>query len=284
MPLTKKIRYNLRIHNELVREMLAEFLGTFVLGAFVFGWNAEVVLKRNLNHNISAGIGLCIAIIIAGQVSGGHMNPVITLSFCLMGKIKFKKLLPYTLAQTLGAFIVASLQYGILYDSMSYQSKTEGSNIDFKNHIFSSFPPDDVSIRSAVLNQIIAAFLLVIGILAITDTDNIQYNPIMLPITVGILLTAIIASFSLNECAINPAIDVAGRILLAAISGNSTVFSYRNYSWFCVPVFLPLVGSVLAVAVYNGFICIHRPEILTITAEFRDHPTATTAEIGDTKF
>ncbi|GAB1603720.1 aquaporin-9 [Argonauta hians] len=284
MPLMKKIRCNLRIHNQLARELLAEFLGTFVLAAFVFGWNAEVILKRNVNHNISAGIGLCIAIIIAGQVSGGHMNPVVTLSFCLIGKTKFKKLFPYSLAQTLGAFIVALLQYGIIYDSMLYHNKGEGSSVDDRNYIFSSFPLEEVTTRSAALNQIIAAFLLVIGILAITDSDNIQCTPIIKAISIGGLLIAIIASFSLNECAINPAIDVAGRVLLAAMSGNSAVFSYRNYGWFCVPIFLPFIGSVLATAVYHGFICFHRPDILKITADFRERQVATTTEAGDTKF
>lgn len=284
MSISSKLRYHLKIHNQLVREMLAEFLGTFVLGAFAFGWDAAAVLKGNTNHNISVGIGLCTAIYVAGQVSGGHINPTVTLGCCLAGRTKLRKFIPYSFAQTLGGLCIAALQYGLLYDVINhYSSGSSLQGIDSKSRIFATFPSEDISLRSAMMNQVIGGFLLVIGILAITDNENVHANPGVAPIGVGFLVTGVIASFSLNQFALNPALDIPGRVMLSITGGGVEPFSYRGYTWFCIPIFFPLMGSMLAALFYKVFISFHRPEVISITPENTGRRVAT-LNTDDTKF
>ena len=43
--------------------------------------------------------------------------------------------------------------------------------------------------------------------------------------------------------------------------------SYRGYTWFCIPIFFPLMGSMLAAFFYKVFVSFHRPEVISITPE-----------------
>lgn len=74
--------------------------------------------------------------------------------------------------------------------------------------------------------KVIGGFLLVIGILAITDNENVHANPGVAPIGVGFLVTGVIASFSLNQFALNPALDIPGRVMLSITGGGVEPFRY----------------------------------------------------------
>jgi len=78
--------------------LAAEFLGTFllVLSVFASGGNAYVV-----------GATLAVIIILTGKVSGGHVNPAISLAMYVKGALSFKELLAYLASQFAGG--VASL-------------------------------------------------------------------------------------------------------------------------------------------------------------------------------
>jgi aquaporin Z len=78
--------------------LAAEFLGTFllVLSVFASGGNAYVV-----------GATLAVIIILTGKVSGGHVNPAISMAMYVKGAISSKELLGYVVSQLAGG--VASL-------------------------------------------------------------------------------------------------------------------------------------------------------------------------------
>src|SRR5271166_4563820 len=108
--------------NTLVAELIAEFLGTFVLILFGTGVVAMVVLfppntpaatVHGGYTNITLGWGLAVTmgIYVAGKVSGGHLNPAVTLAFAVFRKFPWRKVVPYTIAQTAGAFAAAALVY-----------------------------------------------------------------------------------------------------------------------------------------------------------------------------
>lgn len=82
---------------------LAEFIGTFFLvltvcTAAVFGTAGDAA-------PIAIGLVLGIMIYGAGHISGGHLNPAVTLGVCLRGKCDFKDAPFYMLAQVLGAVV-----------------------------------------------------------------------------------------------------------------------------------------------------------------------------------
>ena len=67
------------------REVLAEFLGTFVLIVFGIGVVAQVILGggsngQYLSINIGWGLAVTMAVYVSGGVSGGHLNPAVTIA------------------------------------------------------------------------------------------------------------------------------------------------------------------------------------------------------------
>src|SRR5258708_19455923 len=106
----------------LVAELIAEFLGTFVLILFGTGVVAMVVLFPSntptaIVHggytNITLGWGLAVTmgIYVAGKISGGHLNPAVTLAMAVFRGFPWLKVVPYFIAQTAGAFLAAALVY-----------------------------------------------------------------------------------------------------------------------------------------------------------------------------
>src|SRR4026209_1528180 len=94
----------------ILREMLAEFFGTFILIVFGVGVVAQVVLSRNtagtyLSINIAWGLAVTMGCYVSAGVSGAHLNPAVTLALAAHRNFPWSKLLPYALAQVAGAFV-----------------------------------------------------------------------------------------------------------------------------------------------------------------------------------
>jgi glycerol uptake facilitator-like aquaporin len=106
----------------LTAELIAEFLGTFVLILFGLGVVAMVVLFPTNNPgetihggftNITLGWGLAVTmgIYIAGKISGAHLNPAVTLALAVFRGFSWRKVLPFCIAQTAAAFAAAAVVY-----------------------------------------------------------------------------------------------------------------------------------------------------------------------------
>ncbi len=103
-------------------QLLAEFLGTLVLIMFGTGVVAMVMLFPSkvpgelvhggyTNITLGWGLGVTLGIYVAGNVSGAHLNPAVTLTLAIFRGFPWSKVLPYSLAQTAGAFVAAALVY-----------------------------------------------------------------------------------------------------------------------------------------------------------------------------
>src|ERR1700679_3166302 len=103
-------------------ELLAEFLGTFVLILFGTGVVAMVVLFPSTNPgetvhggytNITIGWGLAVTmgIYVAGRISGAHLNPAVTLPLAVFRGFPWRRGAPYSLAAAAGGFVAAALVY-----------------------------------------------------------------------------------------------------------------------------------------------------------------------------
>ncbi len=97
---------------------LAEFIGTTLLLTLGVGVVANVVLSQTKGHGggwivIATGWGLAVFIAVAciGDVSGGHINPAVTLAVAVAGKFEWSLVPGYLAAQFAGGFAGALLAY-----------------------------------------------------------------------------------------------------------------------------------------------------------------------------
>src|SRR5262249_58030155 len=95
------------------RELLAEFLGTFVLIVFGVGVVAQVVLSRQtagtfLSINIAWGLAVAMGCYVCAGVTGAHLNPAVTLALAARRDFPWGKVLPYSMAQLAGAFVASA--------------------------------------------------------------------------------------------------------------------------------------------------------------------------------
>src|ERR1051325_8368922 len=106
----------------MLKEAIAEFVGTLVLILFGNGVVAMVMLfghglpGENVNGgytNITIGWGLAgtMGCYVAGRISGAHLNPAVTIALAAFRGFPWSKVVPYIVAQTLGAFCGAALVY-----------------------------------------------------------------------------------------------------------------------------------------------------------------------------
>lgn len=258
-------------------EMLAEFLGTMVLLAFGAGVVAVAVVGltesgRTLVIFQGAGGWLLITwgwamavvfgVYVAGGVTGAHLNPAVTLSFAVKGDFPWKKVIPYWIAQTAGAFAGAAIVYLDYYKAINAWNAAHkvasyaapGGATTFS--IFATFPAQyfGSNMVGPLIDQIIGTFFLLLFILAVIDARNLAVRANLGPFIVGMAVAAIGMSYGVNAgYAINPARDFGPR-LFCWLAGWGTNAFPGPHGYFWVPIVGPLIGGPLAVFVYKWFI------------------------------
>jgi glycerol uptake facilitator protein len=242
----------------LTTELLAEFLGTFVLILFGTGVVAMVALFPTRNPgeiihggftNITLGWGLAVTmgIYIAGKISGAHLNPAVTLAFAVFRNFPWSKVAPYSVAQTAGAFAAAALvywNYAPAFHQVDPQlEKTAG--------VFTTFPAFPGLPQAGFLDQMIGTGLLLLLIFAITDEFNMPPGANLAPLLIGLVVVAIGMSFGgMHGYAINPARDFGPRLFTAVRGFRNNGLTDGSRVWW-IPVVAPLLGGLLGAALYD---------------------------------
>lgn len=250
-----------------VREMAAEFLGTFVLVTFGVAVVAQVLLsgKENgqyLSINLGWGLAVTMGAYVAGGVSGAHLNPAVTLALAVHRGFPWSKVPGYCLAQMAGAFVASALVYGSYIDALNHfdggvrqisgDKGTAGIWATYPQPFLNPFP-------GGLVDQIVGTALLVGVIFALGDRRNIAPEARLGPVLVGALVLLIGMTFGYNSgYAINPARDLGPRLFTAIAGWGMDVFRAGN-SWWWVPIVGPCIGGVLGGLVYDLFISRHHP-------------------------
>lgn len=249
------------IRNQLLRQALAECLGTLILVMFGCGAVAQLVLSGGshglfITVNFAFGFGATLGILVCGQVSGGHLNPAVTFALCLLGRERWRKFPMYFLFQTIGAFFGAAIIFGMYYDALF--DFPESFNITGPTAgIFATYPATHLTIVNGFFDQLIGTAALIVCILAIVDPYN---NPIpqgLEAFTVGFVVLVIGLSMGFNSgYAVNPARDFGPRLFTSMAGWGSDVFTARD-GWFLVPITSPFIGSFIGVIVYQLMVGFH---------------------------
>ncbi|XP_042680034.1 aquaporin-9 isoform X2 [Centrocercus urophasianus] len=244
--------------------VLNELLLFMALGCGCVG---QAVLSRGAHGGtmtVSVGFAMAvtIAVYVSGGVSGGHINPAVSLAMCVAGRLKWTKLPIYILAQLLGAFVGAAAVFGIYHDAfMEYSNGTlEVTGPYATAHIFATYPAPYLSLINGFADQVMSTAVLLLVIFAIFDTRNTGVPKGLEPVVVGLLIIVLTCSLGMNSgCAMNPARDLGPRLFTAIAGWGMEVFTAGNH-WWWVPVVAPMLGGVLGALTYIVFIEIHHSD------------------------
>jgi glycerol uptake facilitator protein len=242
----------------LLGEMAAEFAGTFILILFGVGVVAQVVAGGLGDHDSITwawGFGVAFGVYVAGKTTGGHLNPAVTVANAVFNGFPWRKVLPYSIAQTAGAFVAALI---VRWDYTETLAKVDPGHTIKTQGVFSTLPGNGslpVSEWGAFRDQIIGTAILLFVIFAITDARNTSPAANLAPVVVGFLVVAIGMAFGTDAgYAINPARDFGPR-LASYITGYGSAFRDQyGQLYFWVPIVAPLIGAVLGAWLYRVLI------------------------------
>lgn len=206
---------------------------------------------------IAWGLGVAMAIYATGAITGTHANPAVTLGLALYRKFSWKKVVPYCVAQAVGAFVGAALVYAMFYTVIDHFNLTTHTTraAGGAAGVFFTHPGLTITPVHAFYDEIILTAFLLFGIFAITE----QYNE-MAPMAnssaliIGLLVAVIGASMGYLEAwAINPARDFGPRLFCFFTGwGSSALPAPGNYWW--VPIAGPLIGGAAGATAYQVLI------------------------------
>lgn len=241
-----------------MNELIAELIGTMLLILLGNGVVANVVLKDTKGNNggwivisLGWGLGVFVAVTVAGPVSGAHINPAVTLGLAFSGLFPWTKVAWYILAQMAGAMSGAFLVW--LYYRHHFNRTEDGAT---KLACYSTAPAIR-RIPNNFISELIGTFVLIFVILYIAQptielpgTEGALIGLGTLgALPVALLVTAIGLSLGgTTGYAINPARDLGPRIMHSLLPMNYKGSSDWNYAW--VPILGPLAGAAVAAALY----------------------------------
>lgn len=251
--------------------LIGEFLGTLMLVVLGDGVVASVVLLGKQADWIVITTGwafaVTLAVYVSGRLSGGHLNPAVTLALATRGEVAWSRVLPYWLAQLAGAFCGAVIVYADYSAAFAAFEQTHhivrGTLVDGKlagpaaggAGVFATYPAFD-GLTGNVFSEFLGTALLLFGVRAVTDRRNAAPGMNLEPVLVGVIVWSIGLSLGgLTGYAINPARDLGPRLASAVLGWGTSVFrAHESYFW--VPIVGPLIGGVCGAWLYD--LAVHR--------------------------
>jgi glycerol uptake facilitator protein len=255
---TKGLRY----------ELLAEFFGTFILILLGDGVVANVGLAPRVATSgyswdtIAFGwaFAVVVAVYIAGGVTGAHINPAVTFALAIKRGFPWAKVIPYWVAQIVGAFVGAAAVYLIYRDGLvaagmpNVWATGPGSvyGTAFFGAVATPTGGTHYSLLTAAFAEIIGTMVLLGGVMAAFDEHNVGLkNNLGFLLVGGVVLAIGLSLGGPSGYAINPARDLGPR-LFGALAGTQNLFA-SGY-WILVPIVGPLIGGPIGIVLYDAFI------------------------------
>ena len=217
----------------------AEFFGTFwlVLG----GCGSAVLAAAFPNVGIGlTGVSLAFGLTVVtmayaiGHVSGCHLNPAVSIGLWAGGRFEANRLLPYIVAQVLGAVVAG----GVLYLIASGKAGFDVS-AGFASNGFGEHSPGKYSLVAALLTEVVMTMMFLIVIMGSTDK---RAPAGFAPLAIGLALTLIhLISIPVTNTSVNPARSTG----VAVFVGDWAIAQLWAF-WVA-----PIVGAVLGAVIYR---------------------------------
>jgi aquaporin Z len=216
-----------------MKKYIAELIGTMIL--VLVGCGSAVIAGGNIqNVGISFAFGLAVLAMVyaIGGVSGCHINPAITISMLVAGKISIKDTIYYVIFQCVGAVIGAGILYAIVNGNTSYNIATIGLGAN----TYSSFP-----LISVLIAEIVFTFIFV---LVVHGSTHERVPKGFAGIAIGLTLVLChLVVIPIDGTSVNPA-----RSLGPAIFQQGAALSQLWVFWVA-----PIIGGIIAALVWKLF-------------------------------
>ena len=217
----------------------AEFIGTFWL---VFGGCGSAILAAAfpgvgiglLGVSFAFGLTVLTMAYSIGHISGCHLNPAVSIGLWAGGRFPANKLLPYIIAQVLGAIVAGGLLY-LVASGKSGFDVTSG----FASNGYGEHSPGGYSLLAALITEVVLTMMFLFIILG--STDKLAPSGFA-PVAIGLGLTLIhLISIPVTNTSVNPA-----RSTGVALFAGGWAISQLWLFWVA-----PIVGALLGAWIYR---------------------------------
>ena len=218
-----------------MKKLFAELLGTFVL--VLFGCGAAVLAGKYIGFaGIAFAFGLAVFVMAyaVGHISGGHFNPAVTVGLATAGRFEWRGVVPYILAQLIGATAAAGVIY-MIATGVSSGTVDVGA--------FAANTYKEYTLTAALIAEIVLTAVFLIVILGSTAKEAFSK---FAGAAIGLALTAIhLVSIPITNTSVNPARSTSQAIFATDPAAMSQLWVF----WVA-----PIVGAIIAGLVWKLFL------------------------------
>ena len=225
----------------LSKKLTAEFFGTFWL---VFGGCGSAVLAGAfpdvgiglLGVSFAFGLSVLTMAYAVGHISGGHFNPAVTVGLFAAKRIPGSDVLPYIVAQVIGAIVAAAVLYLIATGKPGFELGGFAAN-GYGEHSLGKY-----SLLAGAVSEVVMTLMFLLIILGATDPRAPQG---LAPIAIGFALTLIhLVSIPVTQTSVNPARSTGPALFVGG--------------WALAQLWLfwvaPIVGAIVAGLVHRSLL------------------------------
>jgi aquaporin Z len=223
----------------MIKKLGAEFIGTFWL---VLGGCGSAVLAAAfpevgigfLGVALAFGLTVMTMAFAIGHISGCHLNPAVSIGLVAAGRFPAKDLLPYIVAQVIGATVAAGALYLIASGNASFDIADGLASNGYGEH-----SPGGYTLQSGFITEVLMTMMFLVIILGATDP---RAPAGLAPIAIGLGLTLIhLISIPVTNTSVNPARSTGPALFVGG--------------WALAQLWLfwvaPIIGAVLGALVYR---------------------------------
>ena len=222
-----------------MKKYVAESFGTFWL---VLGGCGSAVIAAAfpdvgiglLGVSLAFGLTVLTMAYAIGHISGCHLNPAVSVGLWAGGRFPANQLLPYIIAQVLGALVAGGVLFLIASGKAGFDVTT-----GFASNGYGAHSPGGYSLVAALVTEVVMTMMFLLVILGATDEQAPQG---MAPIAIGLCLTLIhLISIPVTNTSVNPARSTG----VAIFVGDWAVAQLWLF-WIA-----PIVGALLGATIYR---------------------------------
>ncbi|MGF6594418.1 aquaporin Z [Pseudomonas sp. 2835] len=223
----------------LSKRMGAELIGTFWL---VVGGCGSAVIAASFPIGIGlVGVAMAFGLTVLtmafaiGHISGCHLNPAVSLGLVVGGRFPLKDLLPYVIAQVIGAILGAAVIYFIASGKAGFELSAGLASNGYADH-----SPGGYSLAAGFASEVVMTAMFILIIMGATDS---RAPAGFAPIAIGLALTLIhLISIPVTNTSVNPARSTGPALFVGG-------WALQQLWLFWVA---PLIGAVIGGALYKG--------------------------------